>query len=165
MFSHFSYSIAHENFVFSLIFQPMQDNSAIWPGIKISYVWLVRAFLIFWERFADICAAINSRLGIVKFLFANLLLLIIKLWLILFGWYITAYATVHSLLILASLKRCISIFFMLSLTLIDLGISILMFRPSTHFTHLFSISSRCPKVFSNHKDYGIMFYQLITQAT
>ena len=33
-----------------------------------------------------------------------------------------------------------SIFVVVSLILIDLGISILMFRPLTHFTHLFSIS-------------------------
>ena len=32
-----------------------------------------------------------------------------------------------------------SIFVVVSLILIDLGISILMFRPLTHFTHLFSI--------------------------
>ena len=38
MFSYFSYSIIHENFLFSLIFQPVQDNSAIRPSIKISYV-------------------------------------------------------------------------------------------------------------------------------
>ena len=38
MFSYFSYSIIHENFLFSLIFQPVQGNSAIRPSIKISYV-------------------------------------------------------------------------------------------------------------------------------
>ena len=47
---------------------------------------------------------------------------------------------VHTPLILASLKRCMSIFVIVSLILIHLGISILMFRPLTHFTHLFSIS-------------------------
>ena len=107
---------------------------------KFLMFWLLRAFFIFWERFADICAAINSRRGIVRFLFANLVLLVIKPWLILFGWYVTSYATVHTPLILASLKRCMSIFVMVSLILIDLGISILMFRTLTHSTYLFSIS-------------------------
>ena len=107
-------------------------------------LWLLRTFFIFWERFTDICAAINSRRGIVRFLFANLHLLVIKSWLILFGWYITAYAvayaTVHTPLILPSLKRCMSIFVMVSLILTDLDIYILMFKPLTHFTHLLSIS-------------------------
>ena len=46
MFSYFSYSIVHENFVFSFIFQPMQDDIAIWPDIK--------NFLRFdyWEHFS-----------------------------------------------------------------------------------------------------------------
>ena len=48
---------------------------------------------------------------------------------------------VHTPLIFASLKRFMSIFVMVPLILIDLGISILMFRPLTHSPHLFSISS------------------------
>ena len=81
--------------------------------------------------------AMNLRRGIVRFLFANLLLLVIKPCIILFGWYIIAYATLHTPLILASLKGCVAIFVTVSLILIDLGNSILMFRSLTHFTHLF----------------------------
>ena len=93
--------------------------------------------------FSEICrhfAVINSRYGIVRFFFANLVLLVIKAWLILFGWYVIAYATVQTPLILASLKKFMSIFVMVSLLLTDIGISILMFRPLFHFFQLFSIS-------------------------
>ena len=82
---------------------------------------VLRAFLIFWARFGDTCVAMNLRRGIVRFLFANLLWLVIKPCIILFGWYIIAYATVHNPLILASLKGCVTV----SLILIDLGNSIL----------------------------------------
>ena len=111
-----------------------------WPDSAILRFDYWEHFFIFWERFADICAAINSRRAIVRFLFANLLLLVIKPWKILLGWYITACATAHTPLILASLKRCMSVFVMVSQILIDLDISILMLRALTHFIHLFSIS-------------------------
>ena len=104
--------------------------------------WLLRAFLIFWARLLNSCAAINSSLGIVRFLFTNLLLLVIKSWLLLFGRYFISYATVHTPVILASLKRCMSIFVMVPLIIIHLSIYILMFRSLSHFTHLFPISRR-----------------------
>ena len=50
IFCYFGYSIAHENFVFSLIFQPMQDNSAIQPGLKISYVLIIESIFLYFER-------------------------------------------------------------------------------------------------------------------
>ena len=86
MFFYFSYAVSHENFVFSFV---------IWPVMKIFTFWLLGAFLIFSVRFADIFAVFNSRQGIVRFFFTNLLLLVLKPWLILFDWYIAAYATLH----------------------------------------------------------------------
>ena len=69
---------------------------------------------MYWERFTDTLAAINLWCDIV-ILFANLLLLVIKPWLILFGWYITGYAMGNTPLILVLLKMCMFIFVMVSL--------------------------------------------------
>ena len=110
-------------------------------------------FHILRENCRLLIAAINSRRGIVRFLFANRLLLVIKPWLILFSWYITAYATMHTPLILASLKSCMSMFVMVSLILIDLGISFWCsdYWPISPTYFLFLEQSRCPTVFSNHR--------------
>ena len=56
--------------------------------------------MIFWERFNDICAAVSSSHGIVRFFLVNLDLLAIKPPITLFGWSIFAYATTHASLIL-----------------------------------------------------------------
>ena len=50
MLSYFNYSIACENFVFYLIFQPMQDDSATWPGLTVlSYVLIIESMFLCFE--------------------------------------------------------------------------------------------------------------------
>ena len=68
----------------------------------------LRAALIFEARFAAICAALESNLGIVMSFFDNLDLLATKLWFALDGLLTTACATAQYTKML-DLRRCVNL--------------------------------------------------------
>ena len=97
----------------------------------------LRAALIFEARFAAICAALESNLGIVMSFFDNLDLLATKLWFALDGLLTTACATAQYTKMLASPKMCKSTEVIGSSSRVnDLGISTLFTIFVFHFSHL-----------------------------
>ena len=96
-----------------------------------------RAALIFVARFAAICVAINSNLGIVMSVFDNLDLLPTKPWFTFDGWLTTAYAAAQYPKMLTSPKMCKSTEIIGSCLRVNyLGISTLFTIFSFHFSHL-----------------------------